>query len=91
MIQFSASFPKDYFFHADCPICEHELRLRYTIFPEDRSSNYPGGPAEPAIIGFGKCNCLLDETFAADALAIYLADDAWRRRYDSPWDEHPMV
>lgn len=74
MIQFRQDSPKDYYFSAACPICGHDLRLRYTVWPEDYASGQRGGPADPEILDNDKCNCLLGKEWCKEALESYLDD-----------------
>lgn len=57
---------QDCYFEADCPICEHRLRLRYVYYFGD------GVAEEPEIIDAGACNCLLGPEWCQEALDAYL-------------------
>lgn len=54
-----------HYFAADCPICEHRLRLCYA-YTEDE------GPHSPGIVDGGACNCFLGEDWLEQALEAYL-------------------
>ena len=54
-----------HYFEADCPVCEHRLRLVYAYDAEE-------GAYDPAIADAGSCNCLLGQDWLEEALDSYL-------------------